>query len=235
MTDIGRFQQTFGRLMSQDQGGADVDLDDADIGSGLGPGTRDDRSATTNAQDGDLARRFADAMRRVGFDEATTGDLANKADVRTTADDADPRALDSGALEVLLASSAAPSGYQSPYAFVTAVSETHSTPAHATSDRIAQIVEKALKAEMAPIPGKPVEIALKLTDVVPGLDGLTVSMQAGTIDVVLQRAAGVEGLDALRASAAGLADSLRQRFGKRVVRIYERGDVRPGRETEAGA
>lgn len=234
MTDIGRFQQTFSRPLSQDPSGADVDLDDAGVGTGLGPGARDDR-ATTTAQDGDLARRFADVLRRAATDEAAGGDLDARAEVHVRPDAGDQPDPASDAATVLLASATAPTGYQSPYAFVTAAAAPQSPGSHATSERIAQMVETALKAEMAPIPGKPVEIALKLADVVPGLEGLTVSMQAGAIDVVLQRSAIIDGLEALRASAAGLAESLRQRFGKRIVRIYERASARSGGEAEGEA
>lgn len=239
MTDIGRFQQTLSRFMTQDQStGADVDIDDGEIGSGIGAGigkgTRDDRPTTT-AEDGDLARRFADALRRVGMDDGKADDLAAKAEIRSPSEAPDQRDPARDAADILIASSSAPTGYQSPYDFVTAAAASPVAPGQATSERIAHMVEKALKAEMSPIPGKPVEIALKLTDVVPGLDGLTVSMQAGAIDVVLQRSAAIDGLEALRASAAGLAESLRQRFGKRIVRIYERQSVGPQGETEADA
>lgn len=222
MTDVGRFAG-FGRPMAGDRDGG-PEIEDAAIDLGLA----DDRRGAAGSNPSDLAARFAEALRRSRGD-AAVDDPARPDDGWSAArPDDEPGDTDPDGAMVLLAASVAPATPVSPYAFVTAAETRDGPVGDAAAERIARLVETALRAEMTPTPGRPVEIALNLADLVPGLDGLTVSMAVGSIDVVLLRSADGRGLDALRAAAGGLAEGLRLRFGKRIVRVHERRSAAAG-------
>jgi hypothetical protein len=87
------------------------------------------------------------------------------------------------------------------------------------AERIARHVDMAIKAELRPHANAPVRINLAVEDV-PGLSGIVLSMTAAEIDLVLVRPATAAA--ALDTAAGDLADRLRNRFGKKVVRVYER-------------
>lgn len=87
------------------------------------------------------------------------------------------------------------------------------------AERIARHVDMAIKAELRPHANAPVRINLAVEDV-PGLSGIVLSMTAAEIDLVLVRPATAAA--ALDSAAGDLADRLRNRFGKKVVRVYER-------------
>lgn len=89
-------------------------------------------------------------------------------------------------------------------------------------------VEQALRAQ--PLDGARAGISLKLdlADPVHGVTGLTITMSAAGIDVVLTRA-GAEATAAWLAAAQALADRLQARFPGRMVRVHEVEDGRPAR------
>jgi hypothetical protein len=224
MSDIGRFS-SFGRSAGHDAE-ADVharrDKASADVATGKHAGGQ----GHWTASDAALSQRFADALRLADGVDGLTGrdDPTEAAEARDTDPSRHEDPPPDGAQQ-LLAMSSLPAGYATPFALLAAPDTPTIRGGDAMADRINQLIDHAIRSDLAPLPGQPVEVALKLAGIVPGVDGLTVSMTSGAIDVVIQRSAAIEATDALRASAAGLADSLRQRFGKRIVRIYDRQPV----------
>jgi hypothetical protein len=92
------------------------------------------------------------------------------------------------------------------------------------SDMVATVtrhIEAAIRADMRPSKDAPLTLQLAFPGEEAGLFGLTLSMTATTLDVVLDRVVGDMSPELL-AAAAALSDQLRLRFGKRVVRILDR-------------
>jgi hypothetical protein len=90
----------------------------------------------------------------------------------------------------------------------------------AIAERIATQVEQALKAELWTGAGRPVTLALPLDGMVDGLAGVTLTLSAGSLDIVLQRNGGVVSDDLIKA-AQGLAERLQARFARRTVRVLD--------------
>ncbi len=100
-----------------------------------------------------------------------------------------------------------------------------STPtAAAMVATVTRHIEDAIRADMRPAKGEPLKLRLDFADGLAGLKGMTMSVTPTTLDVVLERSAGDMSPDLLAATAI-LADRLRLRFGKRIVRILDRVDA----------
>lgn len=87
-------------------------------------------------------------------------------------------------------------------------------------DKIAQSVEQAVRADLRGAPGSAIRLHLQLDGPVEHIQGITVSLTADVLDITLVRPGGA-GSPALAAAAQELADRLRVRFSKRMVRIHD--------------
>jgi hypothetical protein len=93
----------------------------------------------------------------------------------------------------------------------------------AASQAIAELlvrIEAALAAEQWRDAAGAARVQFNLNGCVEGLNSITVTMTATTLDVTLERVHGAIPVD-LAAAAESLAQSLHQRFGRRVVRVLE--------------
>lgn len=91
--------------------------------------------------------------------------------------------------------------------------------------RLAERIERSVEGEMAGNLRSGISLRLELQDAGDGPRGLTLTMTATSIDVVLSSPEG--GLPEDYALAAqALADRLQARFSRRIVRIHEAGDGR---------
>jgi len=170
-----------------------------------GTGRREDAAA--GGEGGERLRRFAESLKRADAKEAGDGESAR----------GEPRLL-------ALAEPGRP-----------AVAEAATGPADtgaerradavAQTERIARMVEGALRAELSPVPGRPLTVSLKALrpgETTGAIAALSLTLRDGMLDVVLRRAEAGGADDALFLQAAqALAERLGARFPKRVVRILE--------------
>jgi hypothetical protein len=85
---------------------------------------------------------------------------------------------------------------------------------------IAETIERAIRLEMAPQPGQPLNVHIDFADEVLSLQGLNVTVTPLNIEIILLRTGSVVS-DELAGAAQSLADRLMARFSKRAVRIVQ--------------
>ena len=93
----------------------------------------------------------------------------------------------------------------------------------AVEERVAKLsawVEQALRSELSAGTGQPLTIRIPLQDAADGMQNLTVSVTAASIEVTLERNAGEASAELVRAAQL-LADRLQRRFAKGSVRVVE--------------
>lgn len=127
--------------------------------------------------------------------------------------------VDAATLKLLAFAERAPGFALAPSAPPTAVASVGTEQAIRIS-ALTQRVEEAIRAELYATPGQPIALKIDLTDLIPGLNSVTVSMTPEGIDVTLARTVGEASAELLQAAQA-LADRLQTRFAKRVVRVLD--------------
>ncbi|WP_062012816.1 hypothetical protein [Aureimonas sp. AU4] len=178
-------------------------------GTGLG-------ESRTGGEEGDRLRRFAESLKR--------------ADANPDGDDAalpDPRLLavaEPGRPAAVVVSS------------LDGAAERRAD-ALAQGERIARMVEGALRAELSPVPGRPLTLsfeALRPGEAAGAIAGVSLTLHEGMLDVTLRR--NPDGTqDALfLQSAQALAERLGQRYPRRVVRVLEEAAGAVEREAAEG-
>jgi hypothetical protein len=179
-------------------------------GTGLGDGR-------SGGEEGDRLRRFGESLKRA--DANSNGDSAPAPDPRLVAVVEPGRTV--AALPALVDGSAE-----------------RRADALAQSERIARMVEGALRAELSPVPGRPLTLsfeALRPGEAAGVVTGVSLTLQDGRLDVTLSRHPD-ETQDALfLAAAQALAERLGQRFPKRMVRVLEEAAGAAERDAADGA
>lgn len=197
---------------------------------------RDPRRELTEGKRGHAMRQDASLSPADGgdrFDRRSREDIQKAALFRRKIDDArhqagldDDKPADTDADTRLLAQSgtlAAPLGLAqvAPVPATTGPGPSADVRLQGLVDHISLCVEQALRADLR---GAPIQLKLQLQlDGKPhDMPGLTISMTADALDVTLTRS-GQDASPILAAAAQELADRLRLRFSRRIVRIHDAG------------
>ena len=85
---------------------------------------------------------------------------------------------------------------------------------------VMESIDRAMRAEMAPRPGVPLNLKIAFHDESLGLTGLRITVTQTTLDVVFERSGSAPAEEFVRAAEA-LAQRLMTRFSKRTVRILD--------------
>lgn len=185
-----------------------------DLHSGLGLGGE----SRAGGEEGDRLRRFAESLKRA--DAPAKGEAMPSADARLLA----------------IAEPGRPAATVGEHQGAGEGATERRADALAQSERIARMVEGALRAELSPVPGRPLTLsfeALRPGEAAGAVAGVSLTLHDGMLDVTLRRTAG-DAEDALFLQAAqSLVERLAQRYPKRVVRVLEEDAVASERESVA--
>ena len=101
-------------------------------------------------------------------------------------------------------------------------------------DSVTEIIDRAMRAEMAPRPGTPLDLKIALGDATPGLTGLRITVTPTALDVILERTGPGLSEELVRAAEA-LAQRLMTRFSKKTVRVLDIASPREHAEEDSAS
>jgi hypothetical protein len=112
--------------------------------------------------------------------------------------------------------------------------DTRSPSTEAMVASVTEAIDRAIRAEMAPREGVPLDLRIDLAGENLGLTGIRITVTRTTLDVVLERTDSALGDQLVRAAEA-LAQRLMTRFSKRTVRVLDIASAREQADHESPA
>lgn len=166
----------------------------------------DSTSSSATGREADFLRSFRAAVR--GSKDDAEGEGQGQQDDQTQ----EPRVL-------AVAEQSLWTGLPSP-ADATPGTEKQAPSTESMVASVMESIDRAMRAEMAPRAGAPLNLKIAFHDESLGLTGLRITVTATTLDVVFERSGTVAAEEFVRAAKA-LAERLMTRFSKRTVRILD--------------